>query len=420
MSTLTKPPYASTSISELSFWAQAPEDREPVFQRLRDEMPVSWQRPPEGNASPPVDGDGYWAVVRHSDIEAVSRTPATFCSGKGVAFDDVPEELSRRWFSFLAMDPPEHTRIRRAVQSVFTPRAILRIEEIMRGRAIGVVDALIERGPCDFVEHVANALPMWISSEMMGVPESARTGLIAAANTMIGKLDPMYAGEMGPLEALTRALEHMENVGRDLAAYRRKTPGDDLMTKLVEAESEGRRLAEDEVVAAFCVLTVAGTETTRNTTSLAMKALTDFPDQRALLIEDYDGRIKPAIEEFLRWATPILNIRRTATRDTILHDVEIAEGDKVMIFYSSGNRDDRVYDDPYSFDITREHNPHLSFGGPGVHYCIGSNLARGTLRSILRELLQRVPDIAVHDPQYLVSNAVNSVVQMPCTFSRTK
>jgi cytochrome P450 len=419
--TLAKPSFSDLNVSSRAFWSATGAEREVVFRQLRDNEPVSWQRPPEESMIPPEEGAGCWAVTRHEDITTVSRETWRFCSGQGTSFDDIPIDILRRWTSFLAMDAPEHTRIRGAVKSVFTPRQISKIENIMQEQARLIVDDLIEQGSgCDFVENVSVRLPMWISSEMMGVPESERPGLVRASNTMIGRHDEGYshAEEADPGVALIRALEHMESVGRSLARYRAKNPSNDLMTQLVQAEDdEGNRLAEDEIVSAFCVLTVAGNDTTRNSTSATLKALTDFPDQRQLLLDDFETHQRTALDELFRWATPIPTMRRTATADTRLGDVEIAEGDKVIMFYVSGNWDERAFDHPQRLDLTRSPNRHLAFGGAGPHYCIGSNLGKATLRSILRELLTRLPDIEAGEPRYLASCIVQGIVEMPCTFS---
>jgi len=421
MSTTLKPTYSDREVSSRAFWSATAEFRENVFKQLRDDEPVSWQRPPEESMMPAEAGAGCWAVVRHEDIMTVSRDTARFCSGQGTSFDDIPIDILRRWTSFLAMDAPEHTRVRGAVQSVFTMRQVGKIEQIMQEQARRIVDDLIEQGSgCDFVENVAVRLPLWISSEMMGVPESERPGLVRASNTMIGRHDADYSQteEVDPGTALIRALEHMEGVGRSLARFRVEHPAHDLMTKLVTAkDEEGNSLTEDEIVSAFCVLTVAGNDTTRNSTTAALRALTDFPDQKRLLLEDFETCQKTALDELFRWATPIPTMRRTATADTRLGDVQIAEGDKVIMFYVSGNWDERVFEAPERLDLTRSPNKHLAFGGAGPHYCIGSNLGKATLRSILRELLTRLPDIEAGDPRYLASCIVQGIVRMPCHFT---
>jgi cytochrome P450 len=363
-------------------------------------------------------------VTRHEDIEKVSRNPSTFSSAQGVSFADIPTELLRRTQGFLAMDPPEHTRVRRSVQSVFTPRQIARIQGIMDAKARAIVDDLIDQGPCDFVAHVSSPLPMWISAEMLGVPLSERDNLIDAVSTSTrtGRSihpDAEDASDVtGKLAsaAMMDAIEEIEAVGRDLLSFRRKQPGDDLISKLAEAEVDGVRLKDDEVIASFVVLIMAANDTTRNTTSSAMHALTRFPEQRELLIDGFDVMAKTAIEEFVRWATPIFSVRRTVVADTKFQDVEMRAGDKVAILFVSGNRDERVFDDPFSFDLRRDPNRHISFGGGGPHHCIGANLARGALRSIFGELLRRVPHLNAGEPEYMTSNSLNMITRMSCEF----
>lgn len=422
MSAPTARPYSATDIAALSFWRQPHPVRDEVFAKLRAEEPISWQRPPEGAITRVGANDGYWAVMRHSDINAVSRDPATFCSGKGVSVNALPMDLARRWTSFLVMDAPEHTRLRKAVVSVFSAREVKRIETVMQGQARLIVDDLIATGPCDFVQQVSVRLPAWISSRMLGVPESETDGIVHAADVVVRSglektdpSDPAAAAEKAT--RLVEALEHIENVGRELARTRRQSPADDLMTKLVQAEAEGGPLTEDELTSIFCLLTIAGNDTTRHTTSWAMRAFTLYPEQKQLLIDDFETHQATAIEECFRWATPIASIGRTATRDAELNGVRIAEGERVVMFLASGNRDEAEFSAPFVFDVTRTPNRHVSFGGPGPHYCLGANLARATLRSLFRELFTRVPDLQVGEPETFVGQGLQAVTSMECTFT---
>ena len=410
--------YDADSISSMAFWRRPLHEQEARFEAMRRESPVSWQPRPENDLGAPDAAGGFWAVVCHKDIVTVSRDPKTYISGAGVAIDDMPMDLQIRFVSFLGMDPPRHTRIRRAVSSVFTPRQIAKMEQIMQERATLVVDQLLQKGPCDFVTNVAGRLPMWISSEMLGVPLVDQHRLVAAGDVFVGRSDPKLYGGMSAEDAVMTALKTMEAIGLEMVESRRRRPSGDLMTLLTDAaDSEEDPLTDEEIIGAFIFLTLAGNETTRNATAIAMKALTDNPDQRAWLMGDYEGRIKVAIDEFLRWATPSNQMSRTAAADTELHGQAIAAGEKVVMFYGSGNRDALVFDDPYSFDLSRSPNPHLTFGGGGPHHCLGAILARSTLKTIFRELLSRVPDIEAGDPEYLLSNEMRAVLSMPCTFS---
>jgi cytochrome P450 len=355
-------------------------------------------------------------VVRYDDVRSVSRDPQTFCSGKGVLFDDVPEEFLEASQSFLATDAPRHTSLRRLVSSAFTPRQIGRISEEISANARRIVDELPESGECDFVEVIAKRLPMMTIWQMMGAPPSDHAGLTASADVLVSWNDPEVMAGRDPADAMFESILALTAAALSLAEDRRSHPADDLMTALVEAEVEGERLTDAEIGAFFVLLAVAGNDTTRHTTSHAMKALCDFPDERRALREDLDGRIEAAVEEFVRWATPVMTFRRTATRDAEIRGQAIAEGEKVVLFYTSANRDETAFADPGRFDVRRDPNHHAGFGGGGPHYCMGAALARLQLKSIFTELLTRVPDLEVGEPEPLVGNFINGIKRMPCTY----
>jgi cytochrome P450 len=411
--------YDPDNISSMAFWQRPEDEQDIVFERLRETEPVSWQPPPENSLQPPLDGDGYWAVSRHEDILQVSRDPGTFAAGFGVALDDIPLDLQTRIASLLAMDAPRHTRLRRVIGRVFTAGRVAQIEASMRAKAVEIVDELVERGPCDFTEAVSLRLPTWISSEVIGIAPGDRATAEAATVTLVGRSDPNFFGDLSPAQAMTGALETLEAIGRDLLVARRSQPRDDLMSRLAqEGEAEEDPLTDLEIISCFVILTLAGSQTTSDATSTSMLALSQFPDQRRRLVADFDSMQRLAVEEFLRWSTPTHALRRTAMTDTEVGGQAIAKGDKVVMFFKSGNRDSAVFANPYQFDITRSPNPHLGFGGGGIHHCLGAPLARASLRTIFRELLGRLPDIEVSEPQYLVSNILHSIASMPCTFTR--
>jgi cytochrome P450 len=415
---VTKPAFDEVPLSSADFWALTAAERERSYRLLRDHRPISWHRPAEGGLVPQDSVDpGYWAVVRHEDVVTVSKRADTFCSGRGVMLEDVPEEILEAAQSFLAMDSPRHTKLRKLVASAFTPRQVTRIEEQIRRHAHGIVDDLLVLGGCDFVEHVSKPLPMLTISEMMGVAPEERQEVTAAANSMVGWNDPDVVGDREPLEMMFTSLLTLTGAALRMAEARRSKPTEDLMTALVQAEVDGDRLTDEEIGAFFVLLSVAGNDTTRNTTSLAMKAFCDFPEQRELLIADFAGRIDGAIEEMVRWVTPVMTFRRTATRDVELRGRHISEGDKLVMFYASANWDERVFADPDRFDILRQPNPHVGFGGGGPHFCLGYFLARTQLRAIFDELMHRVPDLEVGEPQYLVGNFIHGVKTMPCRFA---
>jgi cytochrome P450 len=411
----------AVSLSHPDFWARPPAEREVTFAALRREAPVSWQPPTEGGLRllpPGPDEPGYWAVVRHEDVVTVSRDPQTFSSASGATLEPIPLELVEAAASILGMDPPRHNVFRRLISSTFTPGRVGRIEGQIAAQAHRIVDDLLERGPCDFVEAVSQRLPMWTISEMIGVPPDDRDRVTAAADAMVAWNDPEFHGGGHALDAFVRSMLELRTAAMELAAFRRRQPADDLMSALVQAAVDGQSLSDDEIGAFFVLLSVAGNDTTRHTISHAMLALSGNPDQRAFLAADFDGRIRVAVEEFVRWATPVITFRRTALRSTVLAGRPIAEGDWVVMFYSSANRDAAVFDDPGRFDLSRTPNPHVGFGGGGPHFCLGAFLARTQLRALFHQLFERVPKLEVGDPEYLVSNFISGIKRLPCSGPR--
>jgi cytochrome P450 len=413
----TPRPYDPIDLSSRAFWSTTAQEREQVFAQLRADRPVSWHPPVEDALMSDPDDPGYWAVTRRDDIVAMSRDNDTFLSGKGVIFENVPEELLEASQSFLAIDPPRHTFLRKLVSSAFTPRQIRRIEESIQGNAKTIVEELKDAGSgTDFVERCAKELPIRTLSDMVGIPEEERQKVAHAADAMVSWADPVYLNGRQPLEVLFEAQMYIHQVAFGLAAERRATPGDDLLSALVNAEVDGDRLSDADIAAFFVLLAVAGNDTTRQTTSHALKALTDYPDQRAWLLENFDNRIGGAVEEFIRWATPVMTFRRTAAKDVDIAGQTVSAGEKVVMFYSSGNFDTAVFEHPERLDLSRSPNPHVGFGGGGVHFCLGANLARAQLRAIFGELLHQLPDIAAGDPAYLAGNFIHGIRSMPCTF----
>ncbi|WP_066898302.1 cytochrome P450 [Mycolicibacterium houstonense] len=411
-------PYDPIDLSSRVFWATTAADREVSFAELRASRPVSWHPPVEDALMPDPDDRGFWAVTRHADIVTVSRDSETFLSGKGVLFESVPEELLEASQSFLAMDAPRHTLIRKLVHAAFTPRQVARIETSIKDNAREIVAELKEVGSgVDFVDQCAKELPIRTLSDMVGIPASERQRVAHAADALVSWADPVYLAGRNPLEVLLQNQMYLHQVANALAAERRQHPGNDLISALVHAEVDGDRLTDAEVAAFFVLLAVAGNDTTRQTTSHALKALTDHPDQRAWLMADFDDRIGGAVEEFVRWATPVMTFRRTAAVDVELGGQQIAAGEKVVMFYASGNRDAEVFDRPEVLDLSRKPNPHLGFGGGGRHFCLGAHVARTQLRAMFGELLHQLPDIAAGEPAYLEGNFVHAIRSMPCTFS---
>jgi cytochrome P450 len=408
--------YDAIDLSSRAFWSKTAAERERSFAVLRAERPVSWHPPVEDALMHDPDDRGYWAVTRRADIVTVSRNNEVFQSGKGVIFENVPEELLEASQSFLAMDPPRHTKLRKLVSAAFTPRQVRRIEDSIKSNARTIVEELRAAGGADFVDQCAKQLPMRTLSDMVGIPESEREHVARAADALVSWADPIYLAGRNPLEVLVENQTYLHQVAGSLAAERRERPGDDLFSSLVHAEVDDDRLTDADVAAFFVLLAVAGNDTTRQTTSHAMKALTDFPDQRAWLIEDFDNRIGTAVEEFIRWATPVMTFRRTAAKDVDLAGQTIRAGEKVVMFYPSGNWDTEAFVHPDRFDLSRNPNPHVGFGGGGVHFCLGAHVARAQLRAIFGELLGQLPEIQAGDPAYVPGNFIHAIRSMPCTF----
>jgi cholest-4-en-3-one 26-monooxygenase len=381
-----------------------------MFRRLRAEAPVSWHDHPSSR--------GFWNVVKHADLVEVNRDVQTFSSeAGGVSIFDPDENKTGsgdpRGLMMLYMDPPKHTRYRLLVNKGFTPRMIGLLEQYLRHRSTLIVDNIIEHGSCDFVEDLAAELPLQAIAEIMGVPQEDRKLLFSWSNRMIGVDDPEYASEDA-----AEASGELYMYVNELAKKRRSDPRDDIVTKLINAEVQGDQLSELEFDMFMLLLTVAGNETTRNTTSWGMWALMQHPEQYAALREDPE-LLNPAVEEILRWASPVLHFRRTAMADSEIHGQPIAKGDKIVMWHISANRDDEVFTDPFTFDITRSPNEHVAFGGGGPHFCMGANLARLELRLIFREVLDRIPDMHLTgEPQLLRSNFIGGVKHMPVDFSK--
>ena len=381
-----------------------------MFRRLRAEEPVSWHELP--------DGKGFWNVVTHADVTRVNRDSALFSSElEGVnGFYNVGERAASagelRGLMLLETDPPKHTRYRKLVNKGFTPRMIGLLEQYLTHRTTLIIDEVIEKGSCDFVTDVAAELPLQAIAEIMGVPQEDRKLLFDWSNRMIGFDDPEYAST----DNATAAGELYGYVN-NLASLRKEDPRDDIVTKLINAEIDGDRLSDTEFEFFMLLLTVAGNETTRNTTSWGMHALMQNPDQYQLLRENPE-LLDGAVEEILRWASPVYYFRRTVTADCEINGQEIASGDKIVMWYISANRDETVYEDPYKFDITRTGNEHVAFGGGGTHFCLGANLARAELRILFAELIERIGDMKMTaEPAMLRSNFIGGVKHMPVAFT---
>jgi len=379
-----------------------------AFRVLRAERPVSFH--PE-----PADGRGFWAITKYHDVVQISKDPGTFSSYKGGTNipDYPPDSLDVIRMLMLNMDPPQHNKFRRLTSTGFTPRMIARMEEYIRRAARTIVDEVIESGQCDFVTKIAAELPLQVIADIMGVPQEDRHLVFDWSNRLIGFDDPEFQTS---LEDAQVAAAEIWGYANTLAEGRKGQQGKDLVTVLVNAVIDGEQLTEMEFDAFFLLLAVAGNETTRNLISGGMLALFDHPQQRARLMAD-PTLIDTAVEEMLRWVTPVIHFRRTATRDVELRGEQIKEGDKVVLYYTSANRDEEVFTDPQVFDVGRTPNDHLAFG-IGQHSCLGLNLARLEIKVMFEEILRRMPDLELDGKvRRLRSNFINGVKEIPVRFT---
>jgi len=409
---------AGIDLSANEFWGLPLPERAASFALLRAQP-----RPPFF-AEPEVTfaemGPGYYALVRHADIVEASKHPEVFSSRRGAtSIADLPVEFNEFYGSMINMDDPRHARLRRIVSRAFTPRMIARFEDDVRRAATAIVDDLLATGPCDFVSHVAARLPLKIICDMMGIPDDQYDMVLAQTNIILSGFDPEFLSEDQDevVVQLLGAGQALADLVTGLAAARAEEPAEDLVSALARANIDGEQLTSAELASFFVLLVVAGNETTRTALSHALMLLTAYPDQRALLVADLEGRIAGAVEEIVRYASPVLFMRRTVTRDYTMNGQDYHEGDKAVLFYYSANRDEAVFTDPERFDITRSPNPHVGFGAPGPHFCLGAHLARRELTVMLRELLTRVPDITAGEPDRLLSSFINGIKRLPCQFT---
>ncbi|MFI7637632.1 cytochrome P450 [Nonomuraea sp. NPDC049400] len=413
---------ADLDLSQIPFWGLPQAERTEAFRRLRQmDHPVFMRE----QSIPFVGGGkGFYALVRHTDVIEASRNAAVFSSEPcSNSIPDMPRWLSVYFGSMINMDDPRHAKLRRIVSRAFTPRILQKMEEDLARAAAEIVDQAIEEGPGDFVAQVAAMLPVRVICDMMGVPAKFHDMVLRQTNIILGNADSEYTG-VGPeltrsnvargLVKLLRAGFSLNRLAARLGDERRKRPTGDLVSLLVNGEE---RLTPQQLGSFFILLVVAGSETTRNAIAHGLKLFTDNPEQRAILLNNFDGHIVTACDEIIRYSTPVIQFRRTVKQDHEMNGTRYKKGDKVLLFYNSANRDEAVFPDADMFDITRDPNPHVGFGGPGPHYCLGAHLARREMTVMFRELFTRMPHIrSVGEPDYLLSNFINGIKHMNYTF----
>jgi cytochrome P450 len=360
---------------------------------------------------------GFWAVTRHPDNYSGFRMPDELISGQGVFYEEVPDEV-RVAVSFLAMDEPRHGQLRRLVSAGFTPKRISYLEEMASMRARTIVDDMISAGPGDFVEQVSARLPIELIADMIGIEGEFREWFSEKVDDWLDWNAPGKTSKYGvdhPGEVMINAVKDMGEAFTRMAHEQRRTPREGFVTALVNAEIDGQRLSDEEIANFLTLLVGGGADTTKQALSHTMAALTEFPQAKNALVEDYDAAIGTAVDEMLRWATVAPALKRTAATDTELGGQHISKGEKVVLFTASANRDETVFPDPWNFDIYRAPNKHAAFGG-GLHHCLGSALAKMELTVMFREILFRLPHIEAGDIRYGDSSHINTVRSLQCSF----
>lgn len=413
-----RPETTGQDISSASFWRRPFDERDETFRWLRENAPVSWHRPLESAFPVEVHHErGFWAVVKAEDITYVSRNQEIFSSDQQInnvmLRPRFPAAISRP--SFLEMDPPMHTQYRKVMSQAFTPKGVARINAKIEERAEAIIDSVVGAGDVDFVEAVSSQLPMLTVADMVGVPESQVKAFADAADGFVGAGDPEVNGGTDPTQFALSQIQVVMGIGLELMAYRKDHPADDIATALANADHVfGRPLNPAEVGAVMLLLAVAGNDTTKQTTTRTVMSLWEHPDQRDWLMADYEGRIMRSIDEFVRHGSPVIEFARTTTRDVELRGQLIPKGDKVVIFYCSGNRDEEVFPDPTRFDLQRPASNHVGFGGGGVHFCLGNGVAKAQLKALFSQILTKLPGMQITgEPVLLESEFINGIKHLP-------
>ncbi len=407
------------NLDDLDWWTRPAPERDAVFGYYRAEHP----RPffPEIDMEGATRGRGFTALTRYADIQEVSKRPEDFCNGEGVNIFDQAESLRDFLGSFIAMDNPEHARLRKIVSRGFTAKNMDLLRDRVARTAREILAEISERGECDFVTDFAALLPLRVVDDLLGIPREYERMIFDCTNIVLGASDAEYVPDQsgrGIASELMRAAHAMSDLLNDLARERIANPKDDLISTLVAASQE-ENLTPAELASFFILLVGAGNETTRNAIAHTLVALTQYPEQRAVWQADLAGVTPTAIEEIVRWASPVQYMRRTVTADGVrLGDQEFAEADKVVLWYRSANRDESVFADADAFVVTRNPNPHVAFGAPGPHFCLGAHLARLEIGVAYEQILQLVPDIrAVSEPEYLRSNFIHGIKHLRAEFT---
>ena len=401
-------------LADMAFWQR--NDRDHWFGRFRRERPVAWQTAFDANGKP--TGEGFWSLTRHQDVRDVSRDTNRFRSGHGTGMFTESDDEAYIVGGMLNRDPPLHTKLRRIVAKIFTPRMLQELEGSMATRAREVIGSISEQGACDFAADIANQMPMGVICDMLDVPEADRAHMQHLTITALGHGDT----EIGDFRNSYQSFLDLNAYGEDLARARRKAPGDDLISVLVAADLDGETLSDFDIGIYFQLLITAGIETTASSIAQGITFLARHPDQWRAWRDDYEGLVASALEEIVRYASPVVHFGRTVAVDTEIRGQAINAGQKVVIWYNAANRDEDVFDDPARFDIRRNPNDHVGYGGGGVHHCLGMHLARREMYHFFKLLFETMPDLEVDLDALRPINGmfINGVRALPCTYCPTK
>ena len=412
-------PLSDIDLGTWNFWVLDDDLRDGAFATLRREAPISFHEPLD---TPGVQGGaGHWAVTRFEDVWYASRHPHIFSSSPSITINDANPDISEYFGSMIVMDDPRHLRLRNIVSRAFTPKVVARTEASVRDRARRLVENMITKHPdgtAEVVAELAGPLPLQVICDMMGIPEDDHQLMFHWTNVILGFGDKDIAQDY----------EEFVKVATDIGAYatalaedRRAKPREDLTSALVQAEVDGEKLTSAEIASFFILLVVAGNETTRNAISHGVLALTRYPDERARWWADYETLAPTAVEEIVRWASPVIYMRRTLTEDCELSGTKMAAGDKATLWYCSANRDEDKFADPWTFDVGRSPNPHAGFGGGGAHFCLGANLARREISVLFEEMHRQMPDLAAtEEPARLLSPFIHGIKRLPVSWTPPK
>jgi cytochrome P450 len=409
-------PLAEIELGTWDFWGLDDDLRDGAFSTLRRVAPISFW--PAIELEGFNAGNGHWALTKLDDVHYASRHPEIFSSSPNITINDQTPEIAEFFGSMIVLDDPRHQRLRSIVSRAFTPKVVARIEASVRERAHRLVASMIANHPDgqgEAVSELAGPLPLQVICDMMGIPEEDHQRVFHWTNVILGFGDP----------DLTTVYDEFAQVSMEIGSYatalaeeRRSKPCDDLTSSLVHADVEGERLTSAEVASFFILLAVAGNETTRNAISHGLLALTRYPEQRQTWWSDFDAVSHSAVEEIVRWSSPVIYMRRTLTRDFELNGTTMAAGDKATLWYCSANRDEQKFQNPWMFDVTRDPNPHVGFGGGGAHFCLGANLARREIRVMFEELSREIPDVvATDEPARLLSTFIHGIKTLPIAWT---